>query len=513
MKRVLLGCALIVAAGCPGGSTTTGPTGGGGTTTAGNGTGGTSGGGTTTTAPPKVDVPWDQPGIAWDKAPEPGPEPAFTPPAPTQLKLANGIRVLLIENHRLPLVSIQIVNARAGSREDGKHAGLASLVGDLLDEGAGELTSRTLPEELERLGADLSIAVGADASTVRLDTLTETLAPSVAVLADLVMHPTLTPEDFDRVKADTIEELKQRPDSPRRIAAMVFEQTIFGAHPYGTPGAGFVATVEALQLADARAFFKSKYTPAAATIIVAGDVDRATLEPLLGAELGKWRGARPGPAKAPPAPAATKPQLVVVDRPGAPQSVVYIGRLGASDRDPHYFPLEVVNTALGGSFASRLNHRLREELGYTYGIRSGFWRGAWGGSWTVSASFKTANTVDGIKEALAIVDRTRGEALPADELAKTKQLMTRSQPQDFETNAGIAGAYREVVMTGKKLDWPATWATGVTKVDAAAAAKQVDKAWTGLAIVVVGDWKLLGTDLTALGLPVSHVDAEGKPTK
>jgi zinc protease len=205
--------------------------------------------------------------------------------------------------------------------------------------------------------------------------------------------------------------------------------------------------------------------------------------------------------------------MVIVDRPGAPQSVVFIGRLGATDRDPHYFPLEVVNTALGGSFASRLNHRLREELGYTYGIRSGFWRGAWSGSWTVSASFKTANTVDGIKEALAIIDRTGAEPLPADELAKTKQLMTRSQPQDFETNAGIAGAYREVVMAGKKLDWPATWAAGVTKVDAAAAAKQADKAWTGLAVVVVGDWKVLGADLTGLGFEISHVDAEGKPTK
>jgi zinc protease len=462
-------------------------------------------------APGPVVPPWDTSGVAWDRVPEPGPEPSFTPPVPTELRLANGVRVLVVENHRLPLVSVRVVNLRAGSREDGGKLGLAALTGDLLDEGAGALTALTLPEELERLGADLDVAVGADYAVVSLDTLKDTLEPSLGLLADVVLRPRLTQADFDRIKADRIADLKLRPDSPRRVANLVFEGTVFAAHPYGAPGAGFVGTVEKLALADAKRFWKTWYVPAAATVIVAGDVDKTAIVPLLDKTLGAWKGARPAAPRRAKPPAATAPRLVVVDRPDAPQSVVVIGRLGADVTDPAYFPAEVVNTAIGGSFAARLNNRLREQLGYTYGIFSSFWRGAWTGSWSAVSSIKTEVTIEGIKEALAIIERTRTEPLPADELAKAKQLLTRAQPQDFETNAGIAGVYQSVVVTGRPLDWPATWAEKIRAVAADEARAVVDKAWGGLAIVVVGDWKKLGDGLTGLGLPITHVDTEGKP--
>jgi zinc protease len=464
-------------------------------------------------APAAPVVDWDSTGIAWDRAPAPGPEPSFTPPKPVEFKLANGVRVLLVENRRLPLVSMRVVNLRAGSREDGTKIGLASLAGDLLDEGAGALTSLTLPEELERLGADLDVSVGADYAVVSLDSLGETMDASLAVLADVVLRPTLTQADFDRVKADTIEELKQRPDSAGRIANLVFEQTVFGPHPYAPPGAGYISTVEKLTLADAKRFWTRQYAPSEAVVIIAGDVDRATVTPMLEKTLGTWKRARPVARKRPTPPPTTAPRMVVVDRPDAPQSVVYIGRTGPDATDPAYFPAEVVNTALGGSFASRLNNRLREQLGYTYGVRSAFWRGTWAGTWSVSSSLKTANTIEGIKEALAIVDRTRREPLPAEELAKAKQLLTRSQPQDFETNASITGVYQGVITQGRPLDWPATWADAVRAVDGAAAQTHVAKAWDGLAIVVVGDWKVIGAGLAGLGLPITHVDAEGKPVK
>ena len=452
----------------------------------GTGPGSGAGSGSAVVEPPKpLVVDWDKPGIAWDRAPEPGPEPSFTPPAPVEFKLANGVRVLLVENHRLPLVSMRVVNLRAGTREDGGKLGLASLAGDLLDEGAGALTSLTLPEELERLGADLDVSVGSDYAVVSLDSLGETLEASLAVLAD----------------------------SPGRIANLVFEQTVFGTHPYGAPGDGYIATVGKLTLADAKRFWTRQYAPGVAVVIIAGDIDRATVTPLLEKTLGRWKRALPAARRRPAAPAATTPRIIVVDRPEAPQSVVYLGRTGPDATDPAYFPEEVVNTALGGSFASRLNHRIREELGYTYGIRSAFWRGLWSGSWAVSSSLKTANTVDGIKEALAIVNETKRTPLPADELAKAKQLLTRGQPQDFETNASITGVYQGVITQGRPLDWPATWAAGVRAVDAAAAQAEVAKAWDGLAIVVVGDWKVIGDGLAGLGLPITHVDAEGKPVK
>ena len=336
-RRLMLVAALAALAACcppPAAAPVTpvDPTGGGGTT----------GGGAVVTPEPTptgpVPVPWETSGVVWDRVPEPGPEPTFAPPVPAELRLANGVRVLVVENHRLPLVSVRVVNARAGSREDGGKLGLAALTGDLLDEGAGTLTALTLPEELERLGADLDVAVGADYAVVSLDTLGDTLEPSLAVLADVILRPQLTQADFDRIKADRVADLKLRPDSPRRVANLVFEHTVFGAHPYGAPGAGFVASVDKLTLADAKRFWKKGYAPSEATVIVSGDVDRATLVPLLEKTLGTWTGARPAAAKRARPAAATVPRLVVVDRPDAPQSVVVIGRLGPDATDPAYFP-------------------------------------------------------------------------------------------------------------------------------------------------------------------------------
>jgi zinc protease len=185
-----------------------------------------------------------------------------------------------------------------------------------------------------------------------------------------------------------------------------------------------------------------------------------------------------------------------------------MGTRGPASKDEHYFANEVVNTAIGGSFASRLNHRIREVLGYTYGIRSGFWRGVWTGSWTTSTSLETKWTLAGIQEALAILADARTHDLPDDELDKTRQLMTRALPQDFETNAQVAGEFAELVTAGRPLDWHQGWIAGVRRVSAGDA-RAAATAWDGLTIVVVGDWKAVGKDLEALGLPIVQYDADG----
>ncbi len=504
--RVIAGVAAAVVAAMACGPKRTG-TGTGTGTGVGSGTG--TGSGSADVAPVVVD--WSKAGVDWDKVPEPGAEPAFQPPVPVTFTLVNGVKVVLVENHRLPLVSIRVINTRAGAREQGAATGLSSLVADLLDEGAGKLDAFALPEAIEQLGANLDTAIAEDASTVALETLASTLDASLALLADVVQRPRLSEEDFDRVKADTIEELKQRPDEPRRVANLVFDRVVLGDHPYAEPAQGYVATVEKLTLRDAKAFWKKHYVPSAATIVVAGDVDRKKLEAMLADSFGGWKGKKLRAGK-PPAAAKVKPRspgLYVVDRPRAPQSVVMIGRAGMDTSDPRYFASEVINTAVGGSFAARLNNRLREQLGYTYGMFSGFWRGEWGGTWAVSSSLKTNVTVAGIEEALKILAAARSEDVPAEEWAKAQQLMTRATPQDFETNSGIAGQFSTLVVQRLPLDWHQRWVDLVRKVAAADGRKVAADAWTDLSIVVVGDWTTLGKDLERLGLPITRLDAEG----
>jgi predicted Zn-dependent peptidase len=450
----------------------------------------------------------------WAAPPGPGPEPAWSPPAPTTFTLASGVRVMLVENHRLPLVSVRVIEHRAGAREDGAALGIASLTASLLEEGAGAWTATTFPEQLDRLGASLDATAGADDAVIAVDTLRESLEPTIALAADVLLRPRFAPADVARVKADRVADLRRRVDEPRLVAGLVFERLVFGAHPYAQPTDGFVATVAKLGPADVRAFWRDHYGPRATTIIVAGDVDRATLEPLLAAQLGAWKG---GPADAeppaPPAPVAHPPVLAFVDRPGAPQSVVTIGRLGPAAGDPEWAAHEVVNTALGGSFSSRLNRSLRELHGWTYDVSSGFWHGRTAGAWQIVTSLETPDTAAGIAEALSIVEATRTAPLADDELARTQLLLTRSLPQDFETNAGIASAFERLASLGLPDDWHQGWAARVRAITAADAERAAAAAWSDLTIVVVGDWKAVGPGLVKLGVPIVQVDGEGNPIR
>ncbi len=460
-----------------------------------------------------AELDWSSSGVDWTKVPAPGPDPTFTLPEAATFTLDSGVQVVLVENHRLPLVSVRAVSARAGAREDGAKLGLAALTADLLLEGAGDLDARALPEAVEELGASLDTGLSEDASTVWLDTLASTLEDSLGLLSDVLRRPTLTKADFERIRDDVIADLELRPQEPRRVANLVFDQHVLGDHPYGQPASGYVGTVSKLTVKDVQAFWRDHYTPDATTIVVAGDVDRATLEPILARTLGDWkRPAKPVAEPEPPAlPPAPTPSIVVVDRPKAAQSVVMIGRRGRAANDPDFFAAEVANTAAGGTFMSRLNGRLREELGYTYGMYSAFWRGEWTGTWAITSSLKTGKTVDGVNEALRIIDELRTHELPADELAKTQSFLIKARPQGFETNAGIAGEYQVLVVQRLPLDWLGRWDEGVRGVTAAQARELAAEAWADLSIVVVGDWSKIGDGLAKLGLPIAHVDAEGHP--
>jgi zinc protease len=459
--------------------------------------------------PPVVAMPWEAPGVAWDKVPEPWPEATFTPPRPVTFALADGVKVYLVENHRLPLVSVRVLHAAAGTREDGDKPGLAAMTADVLDEATATRTALELPEDLERLGARLSIGADADGAMLALDTLTETLEPALGIAADMVIRPRLDPADFDRIKAERVADLALRPDEPRAIAAIVFEQLVFGTHPYASPGGGWSDTVSTFTLDDVKQFWSTHYAPSATSIVIVGDVTRAQLEPMLARTWGTWKAtAKVAPAPARPRPA--KPVLAFVDRPGAPQSVVTIGRLGPDAADKRRADLDVINTAVGGSFAARLNARLREELGYTYGVRSTVWRGQRAGAWSVSSSIRTDVTGAGVREILDIVGKTASAPLPAAELAKTKSLIVRGLPQDFETNTAIAAAYASLVSDGRPLTSYADLPRQIAKVTAGSAKNAAAAHWKDLSIVVVGDWSVVGKELEALGLPVVRFSADGK---
>jgi zinc protease len=457
---------------------------------------------------------WSKSGVDWTKVPEAGPEPVFAAPKPVTFALNNGMQVIVLENRRLPLVSAIMVGRHGGNINDvsGK-SGLAGLTADLLDEGTSTRTALEIADELERLGADLRVGASTDYMTASMDTLASTLDSSLALFAEVIRDPAFTDKDFERVKGDRLASITRRRDRPRSVAGLVFDRVVFGAYPYAFPVLGLEADVEALTRDSVTSFYRNHYSPKASTLIVAGDVSAAELESKLESTFGLWESRGLNRRKLPAVNTADRPFIAVVDKPDAPQTVVHIGRVSMDRSDARYFQANVINTVIGGSFASRLNHRLREQLGYTYGIRSSFWMGNNTGSWSVRTSLNAPNTLDGIKEILAIIEGARTADIPADELAKSKQLRIRQLPQEFETNAGTASAFADLVAAGVKLDWYDRYADGIASVTASLARDIATSEWkaTDMVMVVVGDLATLRPQLETLGFgPIVEYDPEGR---
>jgi len=468
--------------------------------------------------PPTVSPVFATSGITdWATPPAPTAEPTFKPPVAKRVKLANGAGLIVIENHALPIVSMQVLVPGAGSALDpaGK-GGLASFTSDLLDEGAGGLSAIGIAEESDRLGASIGIGVDVDAAFVSVDTLAKTLDPTLDLVTKLLTQPAFEAKEFERVKGDRTTALEQRRDRPREVAALMLQAAIYGmATPYGHPPGGVREEFATLTIADAQAFYAQRWNPATMTIIVAGDVDTSKLKAKLDAGLGAWRSKTAKPAPRPVGtPAKAGSRLLLVDRKDAAQSDVRIGLLGLDRKDRRYAAFEVFRTTLGDGFTSRLVQRLREQLGITYGASaSQSWRVA-RGPFVIGTAIVTPSTAQGIEETLAMVAALGATAVPTEELEKSKQNIIRALPAMFDTNSATTDAFAELVMHGLPLDWYARYAAAVRKItanDVRAVAKAVvprDR----LIVSVVGDMAKIraGLDKLGLGAPAMH-DLYGMP--
>lgn len=453
--------------------------------------------------------------IDWSQPPPLGPEPAYAPPTPRVLALRSGVPVWVVERRELPLVTVRLVVRGAGSTSDAPgQAGMAGYVADLLDEGAGGIGAVELAARLERLGTTLRTWAEEDAAYVEIGCLARNLAPSLELMAKVVTAPAFDPKEAARVKDDRLTAVALRRDEPGAVAHLILEGAILGPQsPYGHPALGYAGELERVTVDDARDFYARRYGAASSALVVAGDVDADAVARLLDAELGAWRGAAAA-ADVPVATPARGGRLLVVERAGAPQSHVLVGGLGIPRSDPRAFALEVVATALGGTFSSRLVHRLREELGYTYEVRAvaSYHRGT--GLVFVDTAVFTPRTVAAIREIVRILADVRQRGLTAEELKAAQQNLMRSLPQAFESVDGIAGLYADLVVTGLPPDWPARYASrigAVTAADARAAARALldDKL---LRLVVVGDVAAIERALGEVGFGrATAMDPDGRP--
>lgn len=455
---------------------------------------------------------------------------AFMPPAPEEFTLSSGIRVKLWSRRDLPLVAMSAEFLPGGPIAEPARAGLVPLMTSMLDEGAGDRDALAFSSAVQALGASISAGASAEGVSVSLQTLSRTLPEAVALWADAIRRPHFNPKDFERVKAITLENLRQSDEEPTVVAARVGLRQLFGdTNPYGRPISGTVNTVETLSLVDVREAHAELLSPQTATILAAGDVDAATLKRLLERALGDWsptttpkpsdRGANLA------APDASGLRFVVVDRPDAVQSVIRFLAPAPAAADESRPRLEMIHTILGGSFTSRLNQNLRENKGYTYGAGSRVVQGPFNGYSIASSSVKTDVTGPALAEFVAEFRRlgmmgTGSGDLTADEVLKAQRTIVSDTVRSFEGASGIVAVASALTRQGLGLDAIAQDLATVRGLDAAAlnsASGSAMELGKGV-LVIVGDrakiMPQIAERLSELGLPQPvEVDAQGEPLK
>jgi predicted Zn-dependent peptidase len=449
-------------------------------------------------------VAWGMSGIDWTKPPPLAAPVPFAPRVPETMTLPNGVRVIVLEAHRLPLVAVSIVHAGAGSRFDADKHGLAGLTAELLDDGAGQRTREQLRDALELAGARYTNHIATDYATMHVVVPSAQLEPALGVVASMVTAPKLAPADVERVRRERVAEIDERRQRPRTIAAQVFDRIVFGNHPYAIPADGDPHIVSALTAGDVRAFWVHAYRPELTTIILAGDVRTADARRIVETTLGAWT---PGPiGSTGTAGAAARnlgsyaAQIALVDMPVARQSVVLIGKRAPAAGDRRQLVDDVASSIVGGGLDARLDRELHARLGLTLGASASYWRGRWAGSWTAAMTFSTAKTLEGIRAALRVIDETR-TAIGDDELARARRDLGNGARLSFDTAASTARAIERLVVQDLPLDWYATYEKRLAAitVDEVRAAST----WQELSIVVVGDRTKLEPALRELGLPMS----------
>jgi zinc protease len=392
-------------------------------------------------------------------------QPHFEAPVPPLRRLKNGARLLVVENHQVPLVAIDIRFLHGVDADPGDRPGLAEFVADTVDEGTKTRSATQLAEEIEDLAAHLGASASLETTTVHLNCLTETLPQAIDLLADVVQNPAFRKEDVERVRVLRLTGLAQKRASIGALAADEAARVLFGdRHPWGKPSGGTPESVAAITREELQRFHDTYWRPNDAVISVSGDVKPQEILRLLDEKFAAWKP-HPVPAlQLPPPPKLARRFIDALEKPAATQSQVWVvGRLFKASH-PDALPLRVANMTLGGLFTSRLMTNLRETHGYSYGVYSRLSLLRETGTFNASGGIIAKNTVDAVREYEKELTRFSDGTVTEAEVSAAKEAMIRILPSALETNDAVSGAMNNLVALGLPLDYYRTLPGRIDKV-------------------------------------------------
>ena len=432
--------------------------------------------------------------------PPAGDNPALTLPRIWRADLPNGVRVLGARNAETPTTAISL-RIDAGQRDEGlDRLGLAALTAGLLNESTERSTVEELSDRLQMLGSSVQFRAGNDATTATVRSLTRNLDETLAIFAEKLLEPKFDPADFTRVQQQMTQAIALSRDQAGATAQTVYDLLLLGRdNPVAHLDMGTPETVGALTVDDARAFYAARYSPSIASLVVVSDLDETELLPKLAA-LEAWQGPAVEPAPLAPFPDTGATRLYLVDKPGAAQSEIRIGRRAlAYDATGEYYRARLANFALGGAFNSRINMNLREDKGYTYGARSGFAGNRDYGTFTASAAVRT--------------DATAAEGIAPAELAFTRNAIGQRDALSYETPFQKLGFLSRILT----YDLDDDFVERQNEILAAISADELNRlaakhmTMDDMVIVVVGDRAAIEGELEGLGYEIVLLGADGVP--
>ncbi|MBI3231001.1 MAG: insulinase family protein [Burkholderiales bacterium] len=462
----------------------------------------------------KSETTSSNPEQAWRaKRPKAGAEPKLVLPKAETFTLANGLTVIYHRNPSLPLVAAELVIKSGSANNPLGKAGLAAFTTKLLEEGSAKRTALQIADDVAQLGATLETGSTQSASFVNIYSLKSNFGKALEIVADIAQHPAFPTAEIERQRASRLGELTQEREKPNAVSARVSRLALFGEqHPAAYTSLGTESALKAFSQQDVQEFWSKNFLPNNAALIISGDVNSDELKALVQAQFGEWKaGAKVVDASA--TPKTTDAKVVIVDKPGAPQTALSVVALGPVRKTADFEALQVMNAALGGLFTSRITNNLREDKGYTYGTHANFAYGRNFGQYSLTGGIRTDVTAPAVSEILKEVKGMIAKPMPAAELQGAKNSQVLTLPATFATNSAIGASLSNLFIYDLGVDYFSTLPKRFSGVTAKKAQDVAAKylAPKNLLIVAVGDKAKIAPELTKLNLgKIEERDAEGK---
>ncbi|HOY59466.1 MAG TPA: pitrilysin family protein [Verrucomicrobiota bacterium] len=365
-----------------------------------------------------------------------------------RVKLDNGLTLLLMEHHEVPLVSFS-VTVRAGAVLDpaGKE-GLAALAAGLLRKGTAGRSGEQFSAELDFMGGEFDAGAGHDQAFVTAEFMKKDLARGLDLLADALMRPTFPGPEVEKLRAQTLDGIKSAKDSAREVIGEYFNAYLYGTHPYGRPSNGDENSLKAITREEIVQFHRAHWVPGQVLLAAVGDFTVDDLRRALTEAFGGWAGAAATPATVPALGRVAGRRLLLVDKPDATQTFFQAGNVGVARTEPDRVAVDIINTLFGGRFTSMLNSELRIKSGLTYGARSSFAKRLAPGPFVISSYTANASTERAMDLMLAVLKRLHEEGPTDAELTSAKSYVKGQYPTRIETADQLAGLLTELEFHG-----------------------------------------------------------------